>query len=157
MTLLTDSWEPPSEHRRAAELKAEEVARLLLQWNLESYAEGSIGFEDMCRACRAALAVKAVPAHLRRQILGAVVAAALDANPPPGKRGNRKRATWLNRVCFELSTMVNEREGLPLKLLPSRRTDKSAFERTAEILQSHGVKNVTAVTVDRARAAHRKA
>jgi hypothetical protein len=137
--------------RQAITEEATDVAKLILQHLVDGFGAGEMPFEAFCRQCAAVLKPEAIEPYMRQKLLGACVEAALSLPAPlnPRGRGNKRRASWLAPMCAHLVEMVQQREGLKIK--PSRSGERTAFERTAEILRERGVSWVTPITVAKAR------
>lgn len=142
-TFLTDDL-PNAEQKTSKrvspddEKEAIEIATMIRQALFDAYADGEITFEAYCRMVLQALSVESIPGFMRQKMLGAAVESALGTTPlKRTAKSSRSSFNWKNKVCYDLVELVANREDL--SKVKITKTGKTAFLRTAEILNSRGI------------------
>ena len=145
-TLLTSPLSPEQKaFQRKADKRIEKAEIVALDIWLQGYLVGDVALERMSREVKAALVRMALSDRARRRILGEILDKATDRPEPKRGTGKKGYPVALKKTAPVIVDLVVEREGLPKTRSNTKKT-KSAYERTAEVLEECGFE-VTPETV----------
>lgn len=137
-TLLTSPLTPEQEaSQRKAHERIDKAETVALDIWLQGYLVGDVSLERMSREVRAALVRIGVSDRARCRILGEMLDKVAAKPEPKRGRGKKGYPVALKKTAPVIVDLVVKREGLPKTRSDTKKT-KSAFERTAEVLEECG-------------------
>ena len=137
-TLLTAPLTPKQEAlQRRTDARIDKAETVALDIWLQGYLIGDVSLERMSREVRAALVRIGVSDRARCRILGEMLDKVAAKPEPKRGRGKKGYPVALKKAAPVIVDWVVKREGLSKTRSDTKKT-KSAFERTAEVLEECG-------------------
>ncbi len=137
-TLLTSPLTPDQEvFQRKANERIDKAETVALDIWLQGYLVGDVSLERMSREVRVALVRIGVSDRARCRILGEMLDKVAAKPEPKRGRGKKGYPVALKKAAPVIVDWVVKREGLSKTRSDTKKT-KSAFERTAEVLEECG-------------------
>lgn len=137
-TLLTAPLKPKQKAlQRRTDARIDKAETVALDIWLQGYLVGDVSLERMSREVRTALVRIGVSDRARCRILGEMLDKVAATPEPKRGRGKKGYPVALKKTAPVIVDWVVKREGLSKTRSDTKKT-KSAFERTAEVLEECG-------------------